>query len=423
MNLIKNAKILIGDKLENRDILFDEKRIHKIEKSIAEKEYYNIIEAAGLVALPGFIDVHVHLREPGGEHKETIKSGTKAAAAGGFTTIVAMPNVNPFPDNTSVLKEYREKLSKDGCINVIPCACITEQEKGKKLVDMKALKDHGCYIFSDDGLGVQNKEVMHSAMTKSQELDVIIAAHTEDMKYRKPGASINDGRKSRELGFTGIPNECEYKQLERDLKLVEETKAHYHCCHISTKESVNLLAKYKQKGLDVTGEVTVHHLILTEDDVNGANWKMNPPLRTEDDRQRLLEGIKTGEIDIIANDHAPHTEYEKSKGMLESPFGISTIETAFPLLYTHLVLEGEITLTRLVELMSEIPAKRFKIEGRGQLKEGCIADITLINLSEEFIIDNQKFFSKGKNTPFNGWKCFGKVKQTYVSGILKYKEE
>lgn len=304
MKLIKNVKIPANilkecskgefkdDEFVIKDILFDENEILEIGDDISIREGCEIVSGKGLVALPGLIDVHVHLRQPGNEQKETIKTGSMAAAAGGMTTIMAMPNVKPFPDNVDTMVKYQELINKEAVVNVIPYGCITHMEKGDSVVDMKAMQKIGYNAFSDDGVGVQADGIMEQAMEKSAELGVMIVAHTEDMKYRKPGACINEGKKARELGLIGIPNECEYKQFERDLKLVEKTGAHYHCCHMSTVESVNLLREYKKKGCDVSGEATVHHLLLTEDDIKGTNWKMNPPLKTEEDRQALIAGIK-----------------------------------------------------------------------------------------------------------------------------------
>ena len=434
MKLIKNVKIPAdlltecqADAREEefvvQDILFDENGIIDIGHDVGVREGCEIISGKGLVLLPGLIDVHVHLRQPGNEKKETIKTGTMAAAAGGMTTVMAMPNVNPFPDNVETMKEYQKLIDQEAVVNVIPYGCITCKEAGDNVVDMKAMQDMGYNWFSDDGVGVQADGVMEIAMEKSSKLGTMIVAHTEDMNYRKPGACINQGAKAKELGLLGIPNECEWKQLERDLKLVEKTGAHYHCCHMSAKESVQLLREYKAKGCDVSGEATCHHLILTEDDIQGTNWKMNPPLKTEEDRQALIDGIKDGTIQLIANDHAPHTEEEKNKPMDQAPFGIVTIENAFSLLYTNLVRTGEITLAQLVRLMSTNPAKRFGFEEKGILKKGYASDLILVDMDHQFVIDKEKFHSKGKNTPFDGWKCFGKVKQTFVNGISVYKEE
>lgn len=434
MKLIKNVKIPADilqecekkefeDEFLIKDILFDNNGIIEIGDDVSIREGCEIIAGKGLVALPGLIDVHVHLRQPGNEKKETIKTGTMAAAAGGMTTIMAMPNVSPFPDNVETMKEYQKLIDEEAVVNVIPYACITCKEAGDNVVDMKALQEMGYNAYSDDGVGVQTDGVMEIAMEKSAQLGTMIVAHTEDMNYRKPGACINEGKKSKELGLIGIPNECEWKQLERDLKLVEKTGAHYHCCHMSAKESVQLLREYKAKGCDVSGEATCHHLILTEDDIQGTNWKMNPPLKTEEDRQALIAGIKDGTIELIANDHAPHTEEEKQRPMDQAPFGIVTIENAFSLLYTNLVRTGEISLGKLVELMSKNPAKRFGMDRKGSLKNGNVSDIILVDLDHEFVIDKEKFHSKGRNTPFHGVKCYGRVKQTFVNGISVYKEE
>lgn len=434
MKLIKNVKIPANlltecpkdtepDEFVVKDILFDTDEIIEIGDDVSVREGCEIISGKGLVALPGLIDVHVHLRQPGNEQKETIKSGTMAAAAGGMTTIMAMPNVNPFPDNVETMKEYQALIDREAVVNVVPYACITHMEKGDCVVDMKALQEMGYNAFSDDGVGVQADGVMEQAMEKSAELGTMIVAHTEDMNYRKPGACMNAGRKAQELGLIGIPNECEWKQLERDLELVKKTGAHYHCCHMSAKKSVELLREYKEMGCDVSGEATCHHLLLTDEDVQGTNWKMNPPLKSEEDRQALLEGIKDGTVQLIANDHAPHTEEEKNKPMDQAPFGIVTIENAFSLLYTNLVKTGELTLDQLVQLMSTNPAERFGFERKGNLKKGYASDLILVDLDHEFVIDKEKFHTKGRNTPFDGWKCFGKVKQTFVNGISVYKEE
>ena len=356
MKLIKGATALLDGQLKKADILFDEKCISKIAENISE-DVNEIIDGTGLTALPGLIDVHVHLREPGNEHKETIKTGTMAAAAGGFTTVMAMPNVVPFPDDVKTVREYKKLIDKNAVVKVIPYCCITDAEKGSSVVDMKALAAEEMRYFSDDGVGVQKDEVMEEAMTKASEIGAMIVAHTEDMKYRKPKACMHEGKASERLGLIGIPSECEWVQLKRDLELAEKTGVKYHCCHMSAKESVKLIREYKAKGCDVSGEVAAHHLLLTDEDVKGPNWKMNPPLRTEEDRQALIKGLLDGTIECIANDHAPHTEDEKAKGMEEAPFG------------------------------------------------------------------KEKFLSMGKNTPFDGYKAYGKVKKTFVKGELVYKED
>lgn len=422
MKIIKNAKIIKGNDFEKVDILFDETGIKEIAENIDAPDA-EVIDAEGLVAMPGLIDVHVHLREPGNTHKETIKTGTKAAAAGGFTTLMAMPNVTPFPDDLETMADYQKKIDEDALVNVIPYACITEQELGDTPVDIKAFVEAGYTAFSDDGVGVQCDEIMEKAMVMSAETGAMIVAHTEDMNYRGPGACMFEGEKSKELGLLGIPNECEWKQLERDLKLVEKTNAHYHCCHMSAKKSVELLREYKEKGLDVTGEVAAHHLILTDMDVEGPNWKMNPPLKSEEDRQAMIKGLLDGDVDMIANDHAPHGEDEKNRGMVEGPFGIVALETSFPLLYTHLVKTGIATFEQLITWMSKAPAERFGFESKGQLAPGFDSDIVLVDIENKYTIDKNEFFSMGKNTPFHGWEVYGKVKATFVDGKLAYKEE
>lgn len=425
MKLIKHARLLVKDNTyEEKDVLFNSYGIVKIAKDIDETEAEEVLDANGKVLLPGLIDVHVHLREPGNAHKETIVTGTKAAAHGGFTTIMAMPNVIPYPDNAEVMKTYLDKLAQDALVNVVPYACITKQEAGKEIVDMRALKEMGIHAFSDDGVGVASDEIMMQAMEKSAQLDTLIVAHTEDMNYRKAKACMHEGRRSQELGLIGIPSACEYAQLKRDLMLVEETNAHYHVCHMSAKESVQYLKDYKEKGLDVSGEVTVHHLLLNEMDVqDDANYKMNPPLRSIEDQEALLQGLKDGIIDMIANDHAPHSEEEKAKGMEDAPFGIVSIETAFPLLYTRLVKSGKVTMENLITWMSERPAQRFDFERKGRLAVGYDADMVLIDIEQEKAIAKADFYSKGKNTPFEGWICSGWPCLTIVKGNIVYKED
>lgn len=421
MKLLKNIKLLENGRLVEKEILFDQEQIIQIATQINEPNV-EIIDGQGYTVLPGLIDVHVHLREPGNEYKETIDTGTMAAAAGGFTTIFAMPNVIPYPDNVETMKQYQALIEQNAHVHVIPYATITKQEAGKAIVDMKAFDEMGIHAFSDDGVGVQDEAIMREAMKKSHELGTMIVAHTEDMRYRKEGACVHEGSEALERHWIGIPSECEWKQLERDLQLVQETGAHYHCCHVSCKESVQLLGEYKRKGCDVSGEVTVHHLLLNDEDVVDPNWKMNPPLRTENDRLALINGLKSGALTLIANDHAPHSEEEKQRSMDKAPFGIVSLETAFSLLYSRLVCTGEITLSQLVYWMSEAPAKRFGLKHKGMLKEGYASDMILVDLNERYIINRHRFYSKGKNTPFHGWSVKGRIKKTIVDGIIVYEE-
>lgn len=421
MKLLKNVHVLENNRQVRKEILFDETGILKIAEQIDAPEA-EVIDGKEMTALPGLIDVHVHLREPGFAYKETIDTGTMAAAAGGFTTIMAMPNVQPYPDSTVVMEAYLQKIEADAHVHVIPYATITKAESGKEVVDMAALAKMGIRAFSDDGVGVQSGDVMEEAMKQSHALGTMIVAHTEDMSYRKPGAYMHEGTESKARGVVGIPSECEWKQLERDLKLVEKTGAHYHCCHVSAKESVQLLREYRSRGCDVSGEVTAHHLLLCDRDVVDANWKMNPPLRGEADRKALIRGLQEGALSLIANDHAPHSEEEKKRPLEAAPFGIVSLETAFPLLYTKLVLTGIVSLKQLVNWMSTAPAERFGLARRGRLEEGYASDFTLVDLNEEYIINRNHFLSKGRNTPFHGWRVKGKIKATYVDGTCVYEE-
>lgn len=421
MKLLKNVHVLENNRLVRKEILFDETGILKIAEQIDAPEA-EVIDGKEMTALPGLIDVHVHLREPGFSYKETIDTGTMAAAAGGFTTIMAMPNVQPYPDSTEVMEAYLQKIEADAHVHVIPYATITKAESGKEVVDMAALAKMGVRAFSDDGVGVQSGDVMEEAMKQSHALGTMIVAHTEDMSYRKPGAYMHEGTESKARGVVGIPSECEWKQLERDLKLVEKTGAHYHCCHVSARESVQLLREYRSRGCDVSGEVTAHHLLLCDRDVVDANWKMNPPLRGEADRKALIRGLQEGALSLIANDHAPHSEEEKKRPLEAAPFGIVSLETAFPLLYTKLVLTGIVSLKQLVNWMSTAPAERFGLARRGRLEEGYASDFTLVDLNEEYIINRNHFLSKGRNTPFHGWRVKGKIKATYVDGTCVYEE-
>lgn len=421
MKLLKNVHVLENNRQVRKEILFDETGILKIAEQIDAPEA-EVIDGKEMTALPGLIDVHVHLREPGFAYKETIDTGTMAAAAGGFTTIMAMPNVQPYPDSTEVMEAYLQKIEADAHVHVIPYATITKAESGKEVVDMAALAKMGIRAFSDDGVGVQSGDVMEEAMKQSHALGTMIVAHTEDMSYRKPGAYMHEGTESKARGVVGIPSECEWKQLERDLKLVEKTGAHYHCCHVSARESVQLLREYRSRGCDVSGEVTAHHLLLCDRDVVDANWKMNPPLRGEADRKALIRGLQEGALSLIANDHAPHSEEEKKRPLESAPFGIVSLETAFPLLYTKLVLTGIVSLKQLVNWMSTAPAERFGLARRGRLEEGYASDFTLVNLNEEYIINRNHFLSKGRNTPFHGWRVKGKIKATYVDGTCVYEE-
>ncbi|PTF65465.1 dihydroorotase [Staphylococcus chromogenes] len=422
MVLIQNAKMLEAGTLKQVDVLIQERKIKSIATQIEPQSEMQIIDAKGHFLSPGFIDVHVHLREPGGEHKETIETGTKAAARGGFTTVCPMPNTKPVPDSVENMRHLQQLIDENAQVRVLPYAAITERQAGKKHVDFEALASEGAFAFTDDGVGVQEAAKMYEAMQQAKAVNKAVVAHCEDNSLIYGGA-MHEGKRSEELGIPGIPNICESVQIARDVLLSEATGCHYHVCHVSTKESVRVIRDAKKAGIPVTAEVTPHHLLLTEEDIPGDNaiYKMNPPLRSVEDRQALIEGLLDGTIDIIATDHAPHAEDEKNQPMTRAPFGIVGSETAFPLLYTHFVKTGEWTLQQLVDYITIKPAQVFDLP-YGTLKEGAVADLTLINLDEAYEIKAQDFLSKSSNTPFLGEKVYGKTLFTMVDGEIRYEE-
>ncbi|PGM54830.1 dihydroorotase [Bacillus sp. AFS053548] len=421
--LFKNGVILQENgELLNRDVLVVNGKISVIAATIVDEEAKQI-ELDGKLLSPGLIDVHVHLREPGGEHKETIETGTKAAARGGFTTIAAMPNTRPVPDTIEHLSTLNKKIEETAVVNVLPYASITIRQAGEEQTDFEGLKENGAFAFTDDGVGVQSAEMMYKAMQKAAELNVSIVAHCEENTLIQKGC-VHEGKFSKENGLNGIPSICESVQIARDVLLAEATGCHYHVCHISTKESVRVVRDAKRAGINVTAEVSPHHLILCEDDIPGldTNFKMNPPLRSAVDREALIEGLLDGTIDMIATDHAPHTEEEKAQGMQLAPFGIVGLETAFPLLNTHFVQTGKMTLQQVINFLTTKPAEVFNLN-RGKIEVGAVADLTVIDLDLEEEIDSTTFLSKGKNTPFNGWNCKGWPVMTMVNGKLVYERE
>ncbi len=376
-----------------------------------------VIDCGGMYVLPGFADVHVHLREPGFIYKETIKSGSLASAAGGYTTVCSMPNLKPAPDCIENLSVQLEAIKKDACINVLPYGTITVGQNGTELADMDAMADYVAG-FSDDGKGVQSEEMMLAAMKKAKSLGKIIAAHCEDNSLLR-GGYIHDGEYAKAHGHKGICSESEWGPIKRDLGLVAKTGCAYHVCHISTKESVELIRQAKKAGVNVTCETGPHYLLLDDSDLKEeGRFKMNPPLRSKADREALLEGICDGTIDMIATDHAPHSAEEKSKGLAGSMMGIVGIETAFPLLYTYLVKAGIIDMARLVELMHTAPCKRFGFGG--EIENGAPADFTIFDLDSKYTIDPEKFLSMGKATPFDGYEVYGRCLMTVCGGKIAF---
>lgn len=383
------------------------------EKFLADGGLSPVISKKYII-VPGLCDVHVHFREPGFSYKETIASGSAAAAHGGYTAVCTMPNLDPVPDSAEHLQVQLDAIERGAAIKVLPYGAITVGEKGERLADIEAISDKVC-AFSDDGKGVQNDEMMREAMTAAKRLGKIIAAHCEDNSLLF-GGYIHDGEYAKAHGHRGISSASEYKQIERDLRLAEETGCAYHVCHISTKESVELIRQAKAHGVNVTCETAPHYLVLCDEDIQeDGRFKMNPPLRSREDKEALIEGIKDGTIDMIATDHAPHSAEEKERGLKKSLMGIVGLETAFPVLYTELVMKNIITLDRLVELMSFKPKERFGIDTNN--------DFAVFDISEAYKIDPKDFLSMGRATPFAGREVFGRCLLTVHNEKVVYKAE
>ena len=403
---VKDAIVYENGRLNTRDFSFSTK----------EEAQGEVVSLQNLAIFPGFADVHVHFREPGFCYKETMASGSHAAARGGYGAVCTMPNLNPTPDTMENLQVQLSAIERDAVIRVLPYGTITMGEKGEALSDMEAMAPHVCG-FSDDGRGVQDDGMMRAAMLKAKELGKIIAAHCEDNSLLR-GGYIHDGAYAAAHGHRGICSESEWGQIARDLKLVRETGCKYHVCHISTRESVEIIRRAKAEGLDVTCETGPHYLLLDDSCLQeDGRFKMNPPLRSPGDREALIEGIKDGTIDMIATDHAPHSAEEKGRGLEKSLMGVVGIETAFPLLYTGLVKKGVITLEKLVELMHTNPCRRFGIEM--PLQE----TFTAFDLNAEYDIDPAEFLSMGRSTPFTGEHVFGRCKLTVADGRIAYIEK
>lgn len=414
-SLFKNCQLHISrHDIESVDLFVDSDAagVSFSHSSVDEKDM-QAADGSKYHIFPGFADVHVHLREPGFSYKETIASGTRASAHGGYTAVCAMPNLNPTPDSVENLRPQLDAIAKDAVIQVLPYGTITVGEKGETLADLEAMAPYVA-AFSDDGRGVQDREMMKAAMLRAKALGKVIAAHCEDNALLR-GGYIHDGAYAKAHGHRGICSESEWGPIARDIELVRETGCAYHVCHISTKESVDLIRRAKAEGLDITCETGPHYLILDDGDLQeNGRFKMNPPLRSREDRMALLEGIADGTIDMIATDHAPHSAEEKSKGLEKSLMGVVGIETAFPLCYTHLVKTGIITLDRLIELLHDNPCRRFGIRNE------CPENFTVYNLDELDTIDPANFLSMGKATPFEGFVVNGVCKLTVAGGKIAY---
>lgn len=416
--ILPNVNVFVQGKFVNSNIFIMDGLISKI--STTKPSYSSdtiLFDMEGCFVFPGFIDVHVHLREPGFFYKETIEAGTKAAAHGGYTTVCTMPNLSPTPDSRENLALQLELIKKNACIHVHPYGTISVGENGKEFAAYDEIADDVCG-FSDDGRGVQNDDFMRSAMKKISKYGKIIAAHCEDNTLLH-GGYIHDGEFAALHGHKGICSASEWTQIERDLALVKETGCKYHVCHVSTKESVALIRHAKAEGINVTCETGPHYLVMNDSMLQeDGRFKMNPPIRGEADRQALIEGIKDGTIDMIATDHAPHSAEEKSKGLVGSMMGVVGLETAFPVLYTELVQAKIITLEKLIELLHTNPRERFSIGT--PLEVGQPADFTVFDLNKRYTINPEEFLSKGRSTPFAGKEVIGCCELTLCGGKIAY---
>ncbi len=438
--LIKNGRVLnpATGTDEVLDVLIENGKVAKMEKGLKEKTDREI-NAKGCYVMPGFIDLHVHLRDPGLEHKETIETGCQAAAHGGYTTVLAMPNTRPVVDNADVVNYVHNKAKTVGVVNVIQVGAVTKGQKGKELSDIEGMVEAGILAISEDGKSVMNSQLYREAMELAAKFDITVLAHCEDINMVNGGV-MNEDAHARELGLKGITNSVEDVIVARDIMLSRDTGARLHLCHCSTKDSVKMVQHAKQEGIEVSAEVCPHHFTLTSEDIQkiepkidpekkvaieadaDTNYKMNPPLRTAEDVQALKEGLRDGIMEVIATDHAPHTFAEKNTTMKKAPFGIVGLETAACLTYTELVLGGYLTPMQMAEKMSYNPAKVIKLD-KGDIQPGKVADIVIFDPKKEYTIDKNKFASKGKNTPFHGRKVTGKVRMTLVDGHVVYEEK
>ena len=414
--LLTGGAVFLNGSFQNMDLAIDQGRIVSVSPS---QENTSVIELDNCLIVPGFVDVHVHLREPGFSYKETIFSGTAAAAAGGYTAVCAMPNLKPVPDNADTLGLQLDLLRKNAKVRVYPYGAITQGEKGEALADLAEMAPDVAG-FSDDGRGVQSRELMRQAMLLAKQLDKPIVAHCEDESLLTKGWAIHDGDFARRNGFPGNDPASEWKQVERDIQLVRETGCRYHVCHISTKESVALIRAAKAEGLPVTCETGPHYLVMCDEDLlDEGRFKMNPPIRSAEDRDALVAGLLDGTVDCIATDHAPHSAEEKAKGLRGSLNGIVGLETAFPILYTNLVEPGIVPLETILNALCVNPRRIFGLPG-GSLEEGQPADLTVLDLNRPHVINSADFRSLGRATPFEGWGVSAAVAMTICCGEIVY---
>lgn len=402
------------------DVAIENGIISEIAATIATDGADQVIDASGKYVMPGFIDLHVHFREPGFEYKETIKTGAMSSAKGGYTSVCPMPNTNPAIDSKEMVEWVKEKERTDSVVHILPVGAVTKGQAGVEVTDMKGMKEAGAVAVSEDGKSVMDILVYVEGMKEAAKNNLVVMAHCEDKQLVRGGV-MNAGKRAEELGLKGITNSVEDVITARDIFLANETGAQLHLCHCSTKDSVSLVKLAKDAGYKVSGEVCPHHFILADEDIpcDDANYKMNPPLRSRRDVQALKEGLRDGIMDVISTDHAPHSAEEKAKSMAQAPFGIVGEETAFALTVTELVEQGYLTKMQLVEKMSYNPARILGIE-KGRLEPGKAADIVIADFDETYTIDTSTFVSKGKNTPFNGKQVKGRVYQTLVDGKIVY---
>ena len=430
--LFTNAQVFTRDGLQKKDVLLDG-HVLRINHSAVENKIEEKIDLDGLFLFPGFVDVHVHFREPGFSYKETIRTGSYAAARGGYTAVCTMPNLKPVPSTLANLQEELDIIKRDSVIHIYPIGAITMEQTGRG--ELSNIEEIAPYVaaFSDDGKGIQEENLMRRAMERIGAAGKFITAHCENEKELRSGGCIHDGEYSKIHGHVGINSASEYSEVERDIRLAAETGTRFHVCHVSAKESVELIREGKKKGVKVTAETAPHYLIFTDMDLEeDGKWKMNPPIRSKEDRHALLTGLKDGTIDCIITDHAPHSKEEKSKGLEHSAFGIVGLETCFHAMYRYLVMQdperpdsktGAITLEKLLELMCVNPRKIFNIPGPQYIEDNCEADFVIMDLNRVYKVDTNKFLSMGKSTLFDGMEVQGETVATYVGGRKIYDRE